>query len=51
MLAGNIFQMWYLLIEMLLEGPRAISAILKDDYYKQLKERFAFLTLFDIEYK
>lgn len=40
MIAGNVFQTWYLLMDMMQEAPKFIVNLLKEEYHKQLKDRW-----------
>jgi len=40
-IAGNTFQAWYLFIEMMMDAPKIISTVLREEYYKQLRDRFS----------
>jgi len=39
-IAGNTFQSWYLLVDMMMDCPKMIISLLRDDYLRQLKERW-----------
>ncbi len=39
-MAGNTFQTWYLFLDMMMEVPKQITDVLREEYHKQLKERW-----------
>jgi len=49
-IAGNTFQAWYLFIEMMMDAPKIISTVLREEYYKQLRDRWG-ESIFQQKYK